>query len=353
MTLRKTVLLICLLLLPLSSFAAAEDPLIYTIKKGDTLWGISDRFIKDPYYWPNLWSHNPEIPNPHFIYPGQKLAIYDDRIEVIEAEPETEPEPLEPVEDAQITDAEPVEDMTPEPIIEEPLVGGEPEDEIKIKIPGGGIGMINLDTLENAGTIIDATDDRLILGKGDVAFVDMKDLDVATPGTTYAIFDLGDIILHPKNGKEIGRMIYEKGTLVITDINDEVATAEITDSKEEILRGSRITPFIAPEQHIALKRAQDDLTGYLIASKRGQSTLGQHDIVYIDLGLSDGLEVGNMLYISRPRKASSFSDSDKKLPDVLLGQAVIVKASKSFASALILKTVDTVTIGDRVATFSE
>ena len=81
MTLRKTVLLASLLLLPLS--AIAEEPQIYTIKKGDTLWGISERFIKDPYYWPNLWSHNPDIPNPHFIYPGQKLAIYDDRIEII------------------------------------------------------------------------------------------------------------------------------------------------------------------------------------------------------------------------------------------------------------------------------
>ncbi len=353
MTLRKTVLLICLLLLPLSSLAAAEDPLIYTIKKGDTLWGISDRFIKDPYYWPNLWSHNPDIPNPHFIYPGQKLAIYDDRIEIIKAEPETEPEPLEPVADAQVTDVEPVEDMTPEPIIEEPLVGGEPEDEIKIKIPGGGIGMINLDTLENAGTIVDTTDDRMIIGKGDIAFIDMKDLDVASPGTTYAIFDLGDAIRHPKTDKKMGYMVYEKGTLIITDINDEVATAKITDSKQEILRGARITPFIAPEQQIALKRAQDDLSGYLIASKRGQSTMGQHDIVYIDLGLSDGLEVGNMLYISRARKSSTFSTSNKKLPDVLLGQAVVVKASKNTAAALILKTVNTVGIGDKVATFSE
>lgn len=353
MMLRKTVLLICLLLLPLSSFAAAEDPLIYTIKKGDTLWGISERFIKDPYYWPNLWSHNPDIPNPHFIYPGQKLAIYDDRIEIIKAEPEIEPEPLEPVEDAQITDAEPVEEMTPEPIIEEPLVGGEPEDEIKIKIPGGGIGMISLDALENAGTIVDTTDDRMIIGKGDTAFIDMKDLDVASPGTTYAIFDLGDVIRHPKTNKKMGYKIYEKGTLIITDINDEVASAKITDSKMEILRGARITPFIAPEQHIALKRAQGDLSGYLLASKRGQSTMGQHDIVYIDLGLSDGLEVGNMLYISRPRRASQFSTSNKKLPDVLLGQAVVIKATKNSASALILKTVNTVSVGDKVATFSE
>jgi len=355
MTLRKTVLLICLLALPLAGIAE-ENPQIYTIKKGDTLWGISERFIKDPYYWPNLWSHNPDIPNPHFIYPGQKLAIYDGRIEIIKAEPEdaSTMEPVEePVEQPVVTDTEPTEGMQPEPVIEEPLVGGEPQDEIKIKIPGGGVGMINMDALEHAGTIVDATDNRMIIGKGDVVFLDMKDLDVTAPGTTFAIFDLGNVVKHPATGDKIGHMIFEKGTLVITDVNEAVATAKITDSMSEILRGARITPFIAPERQIALKRAQSDLSGFLVASKRGQSTLGQHDIVYIDLGASDGLEVGNMLYISRPRRASNLSISDKKLPDVLLGQAVVVKVSRNFASALILKTVNTVSIGDKVATFSE
>ena len=53
----------------------------------DTLWGISKRFIKDPYYWPNLWSHNPGIGNPHLIYPGQTLHIYDGRIEIVPVAP--------------------------------------------------------------------------------------------------------------------------------------------------------------------------------------------------------------------------------------------------------------------------
>ena len=62
---------------------AKSEPTVYIVKKGDTLWGLSDRFMKDPYYWPDLWARNPQrIVNPHFIYPGQKLRIYPDRIEV-------------------------------------------------------------------------------------------------------------------------------------------------------------------------------------------------------------------------------------------------------------------------------
>ena len=58
---------------------AQEQEQTYVIKKGDTLWGISERFINDPYYWPNLWANNPEITNPHLIYPGDQIRIFGGR----------------------------------------------------------------------------------------------------------------------------------------------------------------------------------------------------------------------------------------------------------------------------------
>lgn len=110
---KKTLLLILtLLILLLPSLALAGDGAAtrtYVIKKGDTLWGISQRFIKDPYYWPNLWSNNPFIANPHLVYPGQKVAIYDGRIEIV---PEVEEKMTEPV-------AEPT--TAAEPVAEAPL----------------------------------------------------------------------------------------------------------------------------------------------------------------------------------------------------------------------------------------
>lgn len=351
MSLRKAVLLTFVLLLPFSVSAAEKEPRIYTIKKGDTLWGISERFIKDPYYWPNLWSHNPEIRNPHFIYPGQKIAIYDGRIEIIEAEPkpETVEEPAaEPVE-------EPVEPVEIEPEVEpsEELVGGEQEDEIKVKVPGGGIGFIGLDQLKTAGRIVDGTDNRLVLGESDTVFLEMADLDTVYPGMNFAIFDLGDKIEHPVTGRNIGYQVYELGTLEVVDVTEHVATANITSAVREILRGARVTPYIPPEKQIALKRAEHSLNGYLVASKSGQSTLGQFDVIYTDIGAEDGLEVGNLLYISRPRKGSEQSLTDLPLPDVLIGQAVVLTTSRNTSSALILKSVHSIFTGDQVATFSE
>ena len=90
---RKSVylalLIFCLAGLATRAALADETPTIYTIVPGDTLWGLSQRFLNDPYYWPNLWAGNQTIGNPHFIYPGQRLRVYSDRIEIEDARPQS------------------------------------------------------------------------------------------------------------------------------------------------------------------------------------------------------------------------------------------------------------------------
>ena len=83
----KLLLLALTLCVPCLAIATEQvEPTIYVIKQGDTLWGLSDRFIKDPRYWPNMWSKNSSITNPHVIYPGQKVRVYPDRLEFLPKE---------------------------------------------------------------------------------------------------------------------------------------------------------------------------------------------------------------------------------------------------------------------------
>lgn len=346
MTLRKILLLVCILLVLPLSVPASESPQIYTIKKGDTLWGISDRFLKDPYYWPNLWSHNPEVPNPHFIYPGQKLAIYDGRIEIITAEPE-----VVDTDAGEMTEPVEITDETPAVVVEQPIV--EPQDEITIKIPGGGIGIIAKDESGAHGRIIDATDSRLIIGTGETVFLEMKDLDATIPGTRYYVYSLGDKVKHPVTGENLGYHVVEHGALDITDVHDEVASAVIVNEMREIMRGNYLHPYQYQEKEITLKRQDKQLSGFLVASLRGQTTLGQFDVIYTDIGAADGLEKGNLVYLSRPRKASETSIADLKLPDVLVGEAVILDVRETISAALILKVVNNAFIGDHITTISE
>jgi len=350
MTLRKSFLLACILLLPLTAIAG-QNPQIYTIKKGDTLWGISEQFLKDPYYWPNLWSNNPELRNPHFIYPGQKLAIYDGRIEIVPAE--APPVAEEVATEQPMTETTEVAETTEAAEVVEPLPMIDVQEEITIKVPGDGIGFIGLDEMDSVGRIVDGTDNRLILGTGDTAFLQMDHLGATNPGTRLSIFGVGDKVKHPVTGKLMGYQVYDLGALEVVDVHTEVASGRIVHALREIQRGAIVSPYVVGDPVITLKRAQSNLSGYLVATKRGQSTIGDYDVVFCDLGSKDGLEVGNMLHISRPRKASEASLAKVKLPDILVGEGVVVKVSATTSTILVLKSVNTIALGDRVTTVGE
>ncbi len=281
MTIRKAILLACLLFLPFSALAQ-EQGRIYTIKKGDTLWGISERFLADPYYWPNLWSHNPYVRNPHLIYPGQKIRIIDGRIEFL------------PVEGEILQAAEP-EAMPALP---------EPEPAITIKALAADNGFVSFDELGATGTLIDTVDSRILMATGDKVFLKMGNLAATQPGDLFSVFDIGQEVIHPGSGAPIGYQIAELGTLQVIETSPTVATAVITSALREIHRGARVRPYVPRRLEIELKKATTPLSGALISALDGQISLGQYDVIYIDLGAADGLQTGNLLYISRPREAT-------------------------------------------------
>lgn len=329
MRLAKPTLLLALLLWPLLAFAQGEIQ-TYVIKKGDTLWGISQRFLKDPYYWPSLWSNNPNLTNPHLIYPGQEITIYDGRVQLV------------PVAETGTT----VTEATPLP---------EPAEETTITIQQGGRGFISEDEFNAAGTLVDTTDNRLLIGSGETVFLDIKNLASVQPGDLYSLFDISESVTHPLTGRKVGYLVEDLGTVRILAINEEVATGEIDKGYREIERGARLRPYQPAPASIDLKRATSALTGTLIEAHDGKLAISQYDIVYLDLGIADGLQVGNLLNITRPRDASAMglNTSGLKLPDVLLGAAVVIETHPRAASALVLKIAEPLYRGDRMSTVME
>jgi hypothetical protein len=333
---KKGLLLGCLLLLPFS--AAAEDtPRIYTIQKGDTLWGISQRFIEDPLYWPNLWSHNPFVRNPHFIYPGQKVAIYEGKLVFLPEEGKIPPQSEAGIEPAAL-----------------PLP--EPREEIVIKTTAAAEGFITPRELSSAGTLMDTTDARLLMAENDLVFVEIQPSTSMQPGDVYSLVEIGDKVTHPVTGRNLGRKVIFLGEAVIKEINPPVATAQIINSEKEIMRGARLIPNLPRQQTVALKKAVAPLAGYVINSSGNERiALSQYDTITIDLGSEAGLTEGNLLYISRPRTASESAMKKHRLPlpDSLLGAAVVVKVKPDTATALVLKSTDAIYAGDRVTTAVE
>ena len=324
-----SLLLLLILSIALPAMAKEKDQ-IYTIKAGDTLWGLSQRFIDDPYYWPNMWANNPEITNPHLIFPGQQIRVKDGKLEIIPAYPEAKP----PVETPQETAVEP----TPEP---EPIV--------QIKSSGGNSFILTDE--QPLGTLVDSVDNRILLTKGDLVFLKMKDSKKVTVGDTYDLYKRGEEVIHPQSNEPVGTMMYNIGFLQVTEINGETITAKIGTVYREVMRGNELFEYVPPRKEITLQRSKADLSGYVVEAREKKLTQSTNDVIFIDLGSDDGLKTGNLFYISRPRIASDEiidQAGEIALPDQVMGAAVVIETNHKTASAIIIKSVDAVFIGDKV-----
>ncbi|SHI90677.1 LysM domain-containing protein [Malonomonas rubra DSM 5091] len=320
--------------------ASAEEGQIYTVKKGDTLWDISQRFIEDPYYWPNVWAHNPDISNPHLIFPGQKLRILDGKIEIIPAYKEAvEEQPAE-------TEAEG----------EAPAVAEKkPEQTITLTGTGVGDGFI-LTNEQLLGTLVDSVDNRVLLTKGDMVFVKMKDLASVEVGDTYGLYDRGDMVKHPVSNEPVGTMMHNLGFLQVTEIKNETVVAKIGKAYREITRGAELFEYVPHRSELVLKQAAEALQGIIIATHDKKIIQGTNDIIFIDLGLEQQVESGNLLYISRPRQVSEEllkQAGDLDLPDEVLGAAVVIEPKNQTSTALIIKSADVMHIGDNITLVNE
>jgi len=327
MKFRRTLLTLCLLLMICPNFAAAEEkPIIYTVKKGDTLWDISHRFIKDPYYWPNLWANNPAIGNPHLIYPGQRLRIYDGRIEIIPVG--------EDVEEAGM----PV--LTDKEVLLSPTFGG----------AQSYIGSKEIDSL---GTLVDTVDNRVMISEGETVFLEMNDLAATHPGEVYELLTLGPKIHHPVTKELLGYKTVQLGTAKITEVTPSVAVATIDRSLREISRGSKLRPYLPVPERIPRILADQTVEGYVVSDDYGKLAMGQWEVVLIDMGEESGLQVGHELDIYRKREATKQADKKKELvlPDIDLGDAIVLEVRPGFAEALIIRTTNLpIYRGDKVRT---
>lgn len=306
---------------PLEVGAQPEEPTIYVIQKGDTLWGLSDRFLKDPFYWPNLWARNQKITNPHLIYPGQRVKIYPDRIEIVEeAAPQTQPVPVE-----------------------------QPAAERTFTITGAE-GFLLEDRVEPSGSIIQTIHKRLYVGQEDTVYTDIGANAGAKVGDRYSIYKKMQKVHHPVTGDFMGYKILSMGNLRLTEVAEKSSSAVITKSYLEIGAGNWLLPYRDKRRVITLKGSDRELDGYIVDSRMGNLTIGAEDVVFLDLGKAQGLEVGNLLYVLRevPPNPAYVTRDVGKLPRKVIGAVVVVDLGNNTSTALVVKSTEELFPGDQV-----
>ena len=221
----------------------------YTIKKGDTLWDISSRFLKDPFLWPKLWERNPYITNPHLIFPGNPIRLSAAE-PVKREEPKEEPKkvseekPQESVKEAEVKTIgsppppeekkeEMVVEQKPGKVEEKPLYFPEVRDAgFMSDIPYQGIGIV-----------LEGKEGKNLMSAGDVIYVVFRTSEPILIGNKYTILRAAREVKHPVTARTIGRKYNVMGNVQIIDRYGNFFTAKIIESFYPIEVGDLIQPY--------------------------------------------------------------------------------------------------------------
>lgn len=279
-----------------------DIPERYTVVKGDTLWDISDMFLRDPWLWPEIWFANPEIDNPHLIYPGDVIKLV-----YIDGKPRLTVERGREVK------------LSPE-------VREVSRDEAIPTLPLQAVNnflsrtrVVEEGELEQAPHVVAGYEKRLMSGRGDTFYV-RGELDSELD--FYGIYRKGDPYVDPETGELLGIRAQDIGTGQLRASEDEIATFNATRSVEEIRLGDRL---LAHEERrldstFYPSAPKSDIDGQIIDVEGGVTQVGHLDVVAINRGERDGLDIGHMLAIYKV---------GEKVKDRVKGDTVTLPAERA------------------------
>ena len=324
-----------------------DAPDKHVVVKGDTLWGISGRFLQNPWCWPEVWGMNKdEIRNPHWIYPKQ--IVYFDRVNgrlrlanplgdgssgvsgisgITKLSPQTRS-----INNGGSDAISAIPNNLIEPYLSQPLI-------------------IEKDEFANAPRIVAAQEGRVYMGKGDKVYVkgDLKN------GTSFQVFRPGIALKDPDTKAVIG---YEAVYIGAVKLESTAKTADgvdsfvIVTSKEEMGIGDRLVPIPpTPIINYVPHAPQQDLKARVVAVYGGVNYAGQNNIISINKGSNSGIDVGTVFDLGRYGKIVPDLTNDKKpirLPDEIYGQLFIFRVFKNISYGLVMQVTDVVSVGDIV-----
>lgn len=285
----------------------------HVVVKGDTLWSIAAKFLKDPWRWPEMWRMNrDEIKNPHLIYPGDVIVL--DRsgpspLFRIEMGGTVKLSPRVRVEDTSRYAIPSIPPKVIEPFLTRPLV-------------------IEPDGLENAPRIIAAQADRVYLGAGDVAYASgIKD---AKLDSLWQIYRPGKPLVDPVSRETLGYEAVSLGDSKVIRAGDP-ATILIVGAQQEIGKGDRLVaaPPLTLKSY-APHAPGSGIQGRIIATSGGLGETGPQYVITLNKGVKDGLEPGHVLALLRlgrtVEEKSTRQSAESKAKDLPWYQRTVRKA---------------------------
>lgn len=337
-------------------------PEIYTIKRGDTLWDISEHYLDNPWQWPRLWSYNPEIRNPNWIYPGDQLRL-----------------------------RRPGSDGGSGAGRRQGLAGGAGSGQGAGGGGGsGGGGRITPDTLflrdeayigdpskDTWGEVVGAREEQMLLSRGNHVYLDVRQGAEPKIGEEITVFEAlrkPPPVEGARNPP--GEIVRIKGTVKVTDFDAKkrIAAGEIVEAVDAIERGAKIGQVERQYKIVPPTTANKTVWARVLTSIHPHVYMGQYQLVFLDHGSEDGLALGNRLLVVRrgdtwrkslasttrsardtlrvdsPEHAevrtTTLRRDDKDFPDEIVAELRIVQVSRYSSTAMVAESSKEVVVGD-------
>jgi LysM repeat protein len=330
---------------PTAEAIRASAPAQYTVKRGDTLWGISNVFLKNPWEWPEIWYENPKVQNPHRIYPGDVLVLAYDK------------------------GGHPQISIGQEGALHlNPALRSSPLDDAIPTIPYAAIAaflsrptLLGRDEIKHAPYVLAFPDEHQAAGDDNVVYA--RGLAGAPAGARYSVMHVGDPIVDTESGKTLG---YE-GTYTATAVVQTPAAVTRTvlvDAARETLRGDCMVPDLSSAPlSITARPPSRKVRGQIIDVVDAETLIGQYDIVAINRGARDGVVPGTVLAIDvsgdvvPDRGPDSYDSTDRnflglaksvKLPDERAGTLLVFKTYDDMSFGLVVGASSPMRVADVV-----
>lgn len=327
----------------------------YTVKKGDTLWDISSQFLKDPWYWPEIWHKNRQVENPHLIYPGDVLTLI-----FIDGQPQIIVQEKTPAQTVHIIDTVEtnVEGMHIRKL--SPRMRKQGLDANVVTIPGDAIRqflskprVVSQIELDNAAYILASSDHHIILGQDNTIYI-RGELDKEF--LHFTVFRPGKKLVDPDTEETLGYEATPTGEAEILEYGDPIV-ATLTSTVREVLLGDRLLPV----DHYQIKDLyyprvpEHEVEGKIISLYDALFGIARLQIAVINRGSRSGVEVGHLLETHAAGKTvdDDYTKNDETeitLPDERSGLLMIFRTFDKVSYGLLIESTNVINNHDHVGT---
>lgn len=315
----------------------SDHPDEYTVVKGDTLWDISNHFLRTPWLWPEIWHINPNIENPHLIYPGDVIQLV-----YIDGEPRLTLERT-----VKMAPGETRLSPSVRVVSREDAITTIPLDRINSFLSRSRI--VSDAELETAPYMLAGPEQRVIVGAGDRAYARGHFADDIH---TYGAYRRERAYVDPETREYLGTHAKNVGTVSLIATEGDIGTVNVVRSTEELRPTDRLLPSeqLAMDSTFYPSAPDTAIEGVILEVEGGVANVGKMDVVMINRGDREGLLAGNVLAVYKVGETvrDRVRNRNVKLPDERAGLVMVFRTFEKMSLAIVLEAERPLAVNDRL-----